>query len=125
MVIYIFGNPDLEFDSLPLRILPKLKKDFPNIRFEIKDPNEDWEIPSLLIIMDTVIGIERIEIFNDLGVFAQSPRVSVHDFDLGTYLRYLKKLDKLETIKIIGVPPILSELEALNQLNMIFNSNLL
>lgn len=125
MVIYIFGNPDLEFDSLPLRILPKLKKDFPNIRFEIKDPNEDWEIPSLLIIMDTVIGIERIEIFNDLGVFTQSPRVSVHDFDLGTYLRYLKKLGKLETIKIIGVPPILSELEALNQLNMIFNSNLL
>lgn len=43
MIIFVFGSPDLKIDSLPLRILPKLQEHFPNIKFIVKDPNEEWE----------------------------------------------------------------------------------
>jgi hypothetical protein len=41
--IFIFGNEDLEMDSLPLRILPMLRQRFPEIDFVTTDPNEDIE----------------------------------------------------------------------------------
>lgn len=123
MTIYIFGNPDLAFDSLPLRILPKLKKRFPEIEFEALDPNEEFEVPEELVLLDTVFGIERARIFSGLQDFENSPRVSLHDFDLLSHLRYLRKLGKLRKIKIIGIPPTISEKEALEQVSAILRAS--
>ena len=120
--ILIFGNQELEFDSLPLRIFPELKRLFPKIQFEIKDPNEELEIPEELTIIDTVNGIKRVEIFSDLKNFTNHPHVSLHDFDLYSNLRYLQKLGKLKKIKIIGVPAGMSEKEALEKISAIINS---
>ena len=122
MTIFIFGNPDLAFDSLPLRILPGLKKRFPQVKFEVRDPNEEWDVPEELILIDTVFGIERARIFDDLKNFENSPRVSLHDFDLLSHLRYLRKLGKLKKIKIIGVPPTISEKEVIKQIAAILRS---
>ncbi len=115
MTVFVFGNPDLPEDSLPIRLLPKLKKRFSDIDFQIKDPNEDWDIPEEMVVIDTVTGIDRVTVFSDLEHFASAPRLTMHDFDLGSYLKYLKKLGKLKNIKIIGVPPTLAESEALDQ----------
>lgn len=123
MKAYIFGNPDLAFDSLPIHLLPKLKKRFPEITFEIKDPNEELEIPEELIIIDTVLGINRTRVFNDLKHFANSPHVSLHDFDLISQLKYLEKLGKLKKIKIIGLPSNISEKKALNEISTILRPN--
>jgi hypothetical protein len=103
-VVYIFGNPDLSADSLPLQILPGLKKKFPQLRFEVKDPNEEWDSPLTLTIIDTVQGIDRVGVFEDLTKFSAAPRLTMHDFDALTNLLYLQKLGKLKSIKIIGVP---------------------
>lgn len=113
MTVYVFGNPDLPADSLPLKILPELEKKFPQARFEVKDPNEEWDVPEDLIVIDTVEGIKEVTVFDDLAKFAAVPRVTMHDFDALTNLRYLQKLGKLKKIKIIGVPPGISEAEAL------------
>ncbi|KKU20692.1 MAG: hypothetical protein UX33_C0041G0010 [Candidatus Azambacteria bacterium GW2011_GWC1_46_13] len=121
MTIFIFGNPDLTFDSLPLRILPGLKKRFPQVKFEVRDPNEEWDVPEELILIDTVFGIERARIFDDLKNFENSPRVSLHDFDL-THLRHLQKLGKFKKVKIIGVPPTISEKEVIKQIAAILRS---
>lgn len=102
--IFVFGNPDLEKDSLPLRILPKLKEKFKRIKFEVKDPNEDWELGEEIIVLDTVWGIKDVTVFDDLNSFSQSPRIGMHDFDALTNLRYLWKLGKIRKVKIIGVP---------------------
>ena len=111
--VFVFGNSDLDFDSLPLRILPKLKKRLPEIDFEIKDPNEEWEIfENELIIIDTVVGIDKPVVFDSLENFSASPRVSMHDFDAYANLKYLQKLGKIKKIKIIGLPPDASENEA-------------
>jgi len=104
-VVYVFGNPDIKEDSLPLKILPLLQKKFPDISFRVLDPNEEWDAPENLVIIDTVLGIDKVIVFNDLDQFALAPRVSLHDFDAYANLRLLQKLGKLRGIKIIGIPP--------------------
>ncbi len=113
MKIFVFGNPDLAFDSLPLQILPELEQRFPEIEFKTKDPNEEFEIPEELVIMDTVEGIDNVMLFENLKRFADHPHVSLHDFDLWSQLKYLQKLGKLKKIKIIGIPPDIARGEAL------------
>jgi hypothetical protein len=113
MTIYVFGNPDLPADSLPLKILPELQRRFPQLHFEIKDPNEEWDCPGELTVIDTVQGIERVAVFDDLAKFSTAPRLTMHDFDALTNLRYLRKLGKLKKIKIIGVPAEMNPKEAL------------
>lgn len=121
ITIFVFGNPDLPEDSLPIRLLPKLKERFPDIDFQIKDPNEDWDIPEEMVMIDTVAGIDRVTVFSDLDRFVSAPRLTLHDFDLGSYLKYLKKLGKLKNIKIIGVPPTMSEELTLKQTTAMLN----
>ncbi|MBI2624350.1 hypothetical protein HYW67_02545 [Candidatus Parcubacteria bacterium] len=119
MTVYIFGNPNLPEDSLPIRLLPKLKAKFPDIDFQIKDPNEDWDIPEEMTVIDTVAGIDRVTVFSDVDRFVSAPRLTLHDFDLGSYLKYLKKLGKLKNIKIIGVPPTMSEEQVSGELESV------
>ncbi len=117
MKIYVFGNPEIQNDSLPLKILPELQKKFPKIKFEVKDPNEEWEIPEELTIIDTVLGIDDVKVFADLKSFSKSTNVSLHDFDAYSNLRYLEKLGRLKKIKIIGVPPMISQKKAVGEIS--------
>lgn len=113
MIVYVFGNPDLPADALPLKILPELEKKFPNTQFVAKDPNEEWNVPEEFVAIDTVEGIKDVAIFDDLAQFAAAPHVTMHDFDALTNLRYLQKLGKLKKVKIIGIPATIPESEAL------------
>lgn len=112
-LVYIFGNPDLEIDNLPLQILPELRSSFPDIEFIVKDPNEEWEIPERFIVIDTVLGIPEPMRFDDLKQFASVPRFTVHDFDALTNLRLLDKLGRLGEVRIIGLPPETGKAEAI------------
>ena len=110
MKVFVFGNADLDFDSLPLRLLPELKKQLPEIDFEIKDPNEDWGVADdELTIIDTVLGIDKPKIFESLENFSAPPRVSAHDFDAYTNLKYLQKLGKIKKIQITELPSMISK----------------
>jgi len=109
MKIFVFGNLDLSEDSLPLRLVPKLEKLFPRHHFVIKDPNEEWDMPEEFFVIDTVQGIDKVAVFDDLDKFEKAPRTTMHDFDALTNLRYLKKLGKIKKIKIIGLPPMMDE----------------
>ena len=111
--IFLFGNPELAMDSLPLKIAPRLRHEFPSISFEVKDPNEEWDVPEELVVIDTVVGIKEVMVFNDLDEFAGSPQMTMHDFDALANLKYLKKLGKLKKVTIIGVPPEMSKEKAI------------
>lgn len=119
--IFIFGNIDLPNDSLPLRILPELEEKFPDILFYIKDPNEEWQDADDIVIIDTVVGIKGITIFDSLEKFSSAPRVSVHDFDALTNLRLLQKLGKIKTVKIIGLPEDMDEANAIEQIEKLLS----
>ncbi len=110
MRISIFGNPDYEPDALPIKLLPYLKKRFPNVEFVITDPNElgipdekEW------YIIDAVKGLSEIKLLSleDLKK-PRKNRVSMHDFDLAMHLFWLNKIKKDLRVKIIGIPPSLS-----------------
>lgn len=119
MTVFVFGNAALEADSLPLRILPDLKKTLPNIEFQTLDPNEEWDMPEETIVIDTVLGIKDITVFDSLEQFSAAPRITMHDFDALANLRLLSKLGKLKKIKIIGVPPHLDSNTAIQRIGEI------
>jgi hypothetical protein len=104
MTIFVFGNPDLEMDALPVRLIPALQKEFSDIAFVTLDPNEDWDVPKHMVIIDTVVGIETVMVFHDLSVFSKAPRMTCHDFDAYANLLLLKKIGKITGVTIIGVP---------------------
>mgnify|MGYP001582747102 CR=1 FL=1 len=110
--IHVFGNPDIAMDSLPLRMLPHLRKRFPDIHFVTLDPNEEWNILDPFVVIDTVLGQSDVRLFRSLDEFDASPTVSVHDFDALFNLRYLAKLGKLKEVRVIGIPPEMPEEEA-------------
>jgi hypothetical protein len=123
--VWLFGNIDFEPDKLPLKIEPKLTAAFPEINFIIKDPNEEWDLPDKLIIIDTVFGLKEITTFESLDDFGDSPRVTMHDFDLLTNLKWLAKLKKLPPFLIIGVPPTISEPVAIKQIRELLQAHVM
>lgn len=100
-------------DALPLRLVPQLRVKFPQASFELPDPNEEWDVPARLIVIDTVKDIAGVTVFHGLDTFARAPRVTMHDYDALTQLRLLQKLGKLKEVIIIGVPPDMEEGAAL------------
>lgn len=103
--IYLFGNPLVDRDSLPLKLLPQLKRSFPRIEFVVADPNEDLfqgeEIP---VIIDTVVGIDEVTTLRLSNFASGGRRLSLHDYDLGTHLFLKKKLGEIEDAVILGLP---------------------
>lgn len=105
MKILVFGNILMKIDAMPIKLLPNLKKTFPDIEFKEFDCVEDLEKEgSELTIMDTVNGIQTVQIFENIEEFSESPTCSMHDFDLPVYIKLLKKLGILTKVTVIGIP---------------------
>lgn len=117
--VWLFGNPDFAPDALPLKLKADLQSHLPDFEFVIKDPNEEWDLPQKLIIIDTVQGIDKITIFNSLEQFQNTPRLTLHDFDLLTNLKWLAKLKKLPPLLIIGLPMKAQKQKALDKISEI------
>lgn len=109
MTIIVFGNPDLKMDSLPVRLLPRLRSARPDLDFRHLDPNEEWDLPADITVIDTVMGLDRPRVFETLDAFQSGPRLTMHDFDAYMNLRLLMKLGRLRSVRIIGLPPTLTE----------------
>ncbi len=104
MKIYIIGSSIVPEDNGPLMILPMLMELLPECEFIKADPTENFIPEDGSLIVDTVTGIEHIQLFNDIYQFSSVPRISLHDFDLSFHLRFLDKLHKLAHVHIIGIP---------------------
>lgn len=115
-VIYVFGNPLVKEDSLPLRLIDKLKKEFPSLQFKEFDTVEDLELEKELNIIDTVKGIKKVELIEDIDKIITEKIYSLHDFDLGYNLKLLKKMKMIDKVRIFGIPMKINEKEAFEQL---------
>ncbi len=102
--IYYCGNTVVPEDSGVMTLIPVLQQTFPLFTFIHLDPTEGIPLDNELIILDTVIGINKVTIFNSLHSFAKPYRFTVHDYDLLHDLYILLKLKKIESFKVIGVP---------------------
>lgn len=113
---YVFGNPLVKEDSLPLKLIGKLKKEFPLLEFKEFDTVEDMELEKELNIIDTVKGIKKVELIEDVDKIITDKIYSMHDFDLGYNLKLLKKMKMIDKVRIFGIPMNMKEKEAFEQL---------
>jgi len=121
MKVLVFGNPFLENDSLPLKLLPKLRKTFPSIEFKEIDPTEDLDKQGRdLVILDTVEGIDNVIELNSIEQLYANKVYTMHDFDLAYNLKLLKKIGKIDSVRIIGAPMKISEGDAMDQIQSTF-----
>jgi Ni,Fe-hydrogenase maturation factor len=102
--VYICGNPLVDEDSMPFRILPVLQKKLPFVDFIEFDPTENFPEDDPLFILDTVINAKEVCIIEDLRSLESAPHVSLHDADLAFHLQWLEKVGKLQQMVIFGVP---------------------
>jgi Ni,Fe-hydrogenase maturation factor len=123
--IYVFGNPLVKEDSLPLKLINKLKKEFPSLQFKEFDTVEDLELDEELNIIDTVKGISKVELIKDIDKIMTNKIYSLHDFDLGYNLKLFKKMKMIDKVRIFGIPSNMKEKEAFEQLKKLIITNLL
>lgn len=103
--IYVVGNLLVDEDSMPLKVKSLLDKRFSGIVFDEFDPTENLpDNKDLLIMIDTVKGLKKARIFDDIENFITETSYSLHDFDLGWQLKLYKKLGMIDSVLIIGVP---------------------
>jgi Ni,Fe-hydrogenase maturation factor len=122
--IYVFGNPLIKEDSLPLKLIDKLRKEFPSLQFKEFDTVEDLQEKELNII-DTVKGIKKVELIEDLDKVITDKIYSLHDFDLGYNLKLLKKMKMIDKVRVFGVPFRINEKEAFKCLKKLIEINLI
>ena len=123
--IYVFGNPLVKEDSLPLKLIEKLRREFPSLEFKEFDTVEDLELEKELNIIDTIKGIKKVELIEDIDKLVTEKIYSMHDFDLGYNLKLLKKMKMIDKVRIFGIPFDMNEKEAFEQLNKSIKANLL
>ncbi len=116
MKITVFGNPDLEIDNLPIRLLPKLREAFPGIEFETEDPN-NLDLPDVApgeewVIMDAVAGIKDVCWLPVDDIATPTAHLTAHDYDLASYLLLAKKALGALPIRILGIPMEMEERRA-------------
>lgn len=120
--IYVFGNPLVREDSLPLRLIDKLRKEFPSLEFKEFDTVEDLELDKELNIIDTVKGIKKVELIEDTDKIITEKIYSMHDFDLGYNLKLLKKMKMIDKVRIFGIPAKINEKEAFKSLKKLIKN---
>jgi len=121
--IYYLGNPLVRVDKKPIEAIPRLIKSFSDVLFVHVDPTENINLQNhILIVMDTVLGINRVTVFNNLQEFSRSPRYSPHDYDLLTDAVLLQKLGKIKDIIVIGIPAIGNLKEIVDETKLALNN---
>ena len=119
MKVFYFGNPFLENDNLAVKVCRKLEQENKNIEFEhISDTFQliDKNLNESVLV-DVVHGIKKVE-FVDSSSLKQGKISSLHDFDLGFFIK-LKKASP----RIIGIPPAYSEELALKEVRSLLPVN--
>lgn len=121
--ILVFGNSIVKKDSIALKILPSLRREFQEIEFREMDGIEDVQNEGKdVVIMDCVEGIEKSELITDIDSLKSGNKYSTHDFDIAQNLKLLKKIGAVEKVTIIGIPVGIGESEAISQAKKIILS---
>jgi Ni,Fe-hydrogenase maturation factor len=123
-VVLCFGNEYVDFDKLPLTLSKELEKEFPKIEFvNCETPNQIMDYVNYnIIILDIVKGIKKIQIIEDFDKIKTRKIFTLHDFDLGLFLKIIKKVEKIDNIKIIGIPMNYKKEKAKSEIKKLLNN---
>ena len=124
--VLCFGNPYIKGDSISVQLAKELN--IPNFEFiTCRYPDELYNYKNLdeFYIMDVVRGIDKVKLITDLDEVKQTRSVSLHDFDLGFFLKLMKATGRLRSIKIIGIPLGVEKEVIKQQVEQLLNKQLL
>ncbi len=103
ITVLCFGNEAIKEDSLAKEIADELKID--NVKFVKCNSVEDiLSYSGEIYIMDVVKGLKKAALIDDISKIKANKMVSLHDFDLGFFLRLMKEMGKIKKVNIIGIP---------------------
>jgi Ni,Fe-hydrogenase maturation factor len=105
--ILAFGNPYLKEDSLAVRVADLIIEDkVPGIEIvKCISPDELLNyFDKDFVILDVVKDADDVMIIDDIERLQSGKIVSLHDFDLGFFLKLMKETGRMEKIMIIGIP---------------------
>lgn len=110
--IFCFGNPYIEHDAIALELANLLASapELSHIEFvkcETPDPLLEYngeKQGDTIFIMDVVRGIKEVSIIEDIDLLEAHSLVSMHDFDLGFFLKLIKAASQVNKVCIIGIP---------------------
>jgi len=103
--VLCFGNPYLTQDSLAVELAREL--DIKGYDFKILTNPDDiltYKDQEKIFIIDVFNNIDDVIVVKDIEQLKRRRIYSMHDFDLGFFLKLMKNVGKLKEIVIIGIP---------------------
>ena len=101
MQVLAFGSLN---DRQAWNVVDKIKREFPDYEFhKSSDVDDILKFKRDMIIIDVVKGIRKPRLLK-VDDLRDRKIDTIHDFDLGFFLKLLKSIDKINRIKIIGIP---------------------
>jgi len=101
--IYVFGNEYLEEDKLSCEVSRHLEG-YKTIHCRSPDELLEAEEDEILIL-DVVKNIKEPIVIKDINKIKTNNMLSLHDFDVGYFLKLIREMGMNKKIKIIGIPP--------------------
>ena len=103
--VLCFGNPYLKGDSLASELAHELQvPGYQFIRCQFADDIFNYKDLEEIYILDVVEGIDNVQLITDIDKIKRHKSLTMHDLDLGFFLKLMKAIGKLEKIKRIGLP---------------------
>ncbi len=104
-VLLVFGNEYLKEDNMAIKIAEELKLNNIDIkRCYSVDSIFNYYDYEKIFVLDVVKNIDKATLIEDIDKIKEHALFSLHDFDLGFFLKLMKELGTLKEIKIIGIP---------------------
>ena len=102
--VLVFGNPFVKGDAVGQELSPLLeKKGFTVVKCSAADELLFY-LDRDFAILDAAKGIRRTTLFSDAKMVEAGKLVSLHDFDLGFFLKLLARTGLRKKVRIIAVP---------------------
>ena len=101
--IYCFGNEFVYDDALAKSIVDEIS--YPGVEFvKSNQPEELMNEEGRIIIIDVVKDIDKVILITDIEQLKSRDLFTLHDFDLGYFLKLMQSMSTLKEVKIIGIP---------------------
>lgn len=107
--VLVFGSEIVKEDSIALKIADILKKDKSLPRkikiIECSQLNDIFKHKNeRIVILDVAKGIEDVALLDDLHTIRKKGISTIHDFNLGYYLKLMEAIGELKKMEIIAIP---------------------